>query len=382
MTRSPFYQVSPDAYLYQDRVKISGTRKRLEEPVRQWCAHELIRAYGIKASNIEFERPVRMGSRNHWIDILVSNDGRPSVVVECKAPSNRKADEGMDQALSYADAPEIRAEYVVFTNGTDWHVQRRVNGRWCSVADLPRELDSRSAVPVTDLLRGINVLAPLLYKLNNTLEGEDAQRFLAAMQQFFHGRNLLTLDTDQNLLIATDNLLRVISLADENPNYRMGKLATAIHHLELYRKRTGIGFEAFLGDGSASQELQHLRASLSMIVEAAPELSGADLSLLRLCVALSEYGMRQGLPGQLYPEVAPNVHHTLHEFLNYSLILHLNFSLPDALDNILIGDMRHYCRSAWDNVEIDQPIAFWEALGMWVGFLFEKVRFFRNPIEK
>jgi hypothetical protein len=108
----PFFQISPDAYLYPEKVKHAGARKQLEEPVRQWCGYELIRAYGVAVTDIEFERPVRMGSRSHWIDILISRGGKPAVVVECKKPSDRNLEKGMEQALSYADAAEIRAEFA------------------------------------------------------------------------------------------------------------------------------------------------------------------------------------------------------------------------------------------------------------------------------
>jgi predicted type IV restriction endonuclease len=144
--RLPYFEISPDAYLYPEKVKES-VRKQPEEPVRQWCAYELVRAYGISVANIEFERPVRMGSRPHWIDILVLRDGKPSVVVECKKPSDRKAEKAMEQAVSYADAPDIRAEFAVVTNGTDWQVKRRIQGIWCPVPDLPREIDFHSATP-------------------------------------------------------------------------------------------------------------------------------------------------------------------------------------------------------------------------------------------
>jgi len=139
--RIPFFQIGPEAYLYPNKVQTAGDRKLAEEPVRQWCAHELIRAYGISIASIELERAVRMGSRPHWIDILVSCNGKPVAVVECKTPSERNLKKGMAQALSYADAPEIGAEFAVVTNGTDWQVRRRIQGKWCTVPDLPREID-------------------------------------------------------------------------------------------------------------------------------------------------------------------------------------------------------------------------------------------------
>lgn len=150
----PFYQIMPAAYLYPDKVKAASDRKQLEEPVRQWCAYELIRTYGIAVINIEFERPVRMGSRPHWIDILVSREGKPSVVVECKKPSDRNADKALEQAVSYADAPEIQAEFAVVTNGKDWQVKRRILGKWCAVPDLSREVDQHTALAEYGMRQG------------------------------------------------------------------------------------------------------------------------------------------------------------------------------------------------------------------------------------
>lgn len=60
---------------------------------------------------------------------------------------------------------------------------------------------------MTEVLRGMEVIAPL-YKLDESLACENAERFLYAMQQFFSGRNLLTCYMDRDLLFATDILLR------------------------------------------------------------------------------------------------------------------------------------------------------------------------------
>ena len=372
----PFYEVSPDAYLYPEKVKEAGSRKQLEEPVRQWCAYELIRAYGIAVTNIEFERPVRMGSRPHWIDILVSREGKPSVVVECKKASDRNAAKAMEQSVSYADAPGIQAEFPVFTNGTDWQVKRRIQGKWCAVPDLPRVVDQNGAEPITELLRGLEDIAPLLYKLDQQLAGKDAESFLRAMQRFFCSMNLLTCDIDRDLLIATDNLLRVISSADEHPAYCSGKLATAIKHFEAYRKQKGFGIELFFNGEPMPHEIQYLHASLLGMVEGAQGLSGGEVLLLRLDTALAEYGMRQGRRDELYSKSAPSLQQTLRDYLNYALVFHLNVSLPDHLDDIWIGDMRGYCRTAWERAANERQSTFGDFIAVWAGFLYSRIRLF------
>jgi len=119
------------------------------------------------------------------------------------------------------------------------------------------------------------------------LVGPDSQRFLDAMQQFFHGVNLLTGDIDHDLLIATDNLLRVMSLADEHPNYRFGKLSAAVQHFETYRNRKGIDREIFLSGETIPHEIQYLHASLVQITEVAQGISAGEIFLLRLDAALA-----------------------------------------------------------------------------------------------
>src|SRR6266508_1864144 len=284
----------------------------------------------------------------------------------------------MDQAMSYADAPNIQAEFALVTNGKDWQVKRRIQGKWCAVPHLPREIDRQKSEPITDLLRGLDVLAPLLFKLDQPLAGEDAQRFLAAMQCFFHGTKLLTFEIDRDLLIATDNLLRVSSLADEHANYRSDKLASAVKHFELYRSRKGFAINIFSSHESIPDELQSIHASLMNIVETAQGLSGGEVFLLRLDVALAEYGMMQRRRDELYPKRTQSLHGTLRDYLNYALVFHLNVSLPDHLDNILLGDMRGYCRSAWEQVEVDNRVTLGEFLSIWASVLFSKTQFWKK----
>jgi hypothetical protein len=84
MAREPFYAISEDAYMLGKGLSTAESRDQPEEATRQWCPYELIRAYGIKITEIEFEHPVRVGSMSYRIDILVSRRGAAVVVVECK----------------------------------------------------------------------------------------------------------------------------------------------------------------------------------------------------------------------------------------------------------------------------------------------------------
>jgi hypothetical protein len=385
MTRQPFYEVSEPAYLFPAQSRPADARKQLEEPVRQWCAYELIRAYGINIGELEFERPVRVGSKSYRIDILISRRKVPWVVVECKEPKHTKIEEGVSQGISYADAQEIQAEYVVYTNCQAWQVRRRIGKEWVTVPDLPQQVAGETVEPLTEVLRGIRRAAPLLHKLDDAIEGEDARLFLTAMQEFFVGSNIFTDGVDQDLLIATDNLLRVLAMADAHPDYRFGKLEAAKSHFESYRKRAGFPFEICSATGRETirQEIRYLYASVLGMIERARGLVGSDVLVLRVGVALLAYGQHQGDPKRPYPLLASNLHQAIRAYLSYALAIHLNTSLPDPLDKILVGDLKEYCRSAWEELRAEERLSLREIAWLWAQWAWLHLRFWkRDPGQR
>ncbi|MCW5556095.1 MAG: type I restriction enzyme HsdR N-terminal domain-containing protein [Verrucomicrobiae bacterium] len=348
MRRKSFYEVPPATYLFPAMCQTSGDQAQPEEPVRQWCAYELMRAYGAAITELEFEHQVRVGSKTYRIDILVSRNGSPWVVVECKEPRHAKHDAGMKQAISYADAQGVKAEFALYTNGDVWQVQRRVQDQWIPVADLPTQL-TEETVLITRLLTTIQEVSPLLGKLDEIIEDKDAQTFLSAMQVFFRGSNLLTEDADRDLLFATDNLLRVLSVAGELP-YQLGKLRTVQMYYERYRVRAGFPLEIgpITDRDPVYVEMIHLHAGLMNMVEGTHDLVVCDALLLRVNTALLEYGRNQRDGKAHFPRIGPSLHHALRNFLHYALSVHLNTVLPDTLDHTSIGDMHGCCHEAWE----------------------------------
>jgi hypothetical protein len=283
----------------------------------------------------------------------------------------------MDQAISYANAQEIQAEFAVYTNGTVWNVQRRINGKWIPIPDIPH----RSSEPdqrLTELLRGLHDLAPILYQLDEPLERDSACLYLSAMQRFFIGGNLLTDCVDADLLAGTDNLLRVLSSADHHHlNYRFGKLEAARKHFESYRKRARIGYEIHpvTGEEGIQSEIWHLHGSLLTMINGADGLVDSDLLVLRLNIALTEYGRNQVANGN-YPKIGSSFYQSLREFLNFTLAVSLNTRLPSLADPILVGDMQNYCRPAWDNLEREDHGTFKDFVAVWLAVI--RSRFLGN----
>jgi len=79
----PFYDIPEDAWLFRGvagkRGEIDRRWTAAEEGVRQWCLHELIRAYGVNVCDLEIERQIRVARERHphRADIVVLQAGKP-----------------------------------------------------------------------------------------------------------------------------------------------------------------------------------------------------------------------------------------------------------------------------------------------------------------
>lgn len=380
--RRQFYEVKEPAYLFREKVVKEGTQDQPEERVRQWCAFELIRAYGVPVADIEFERQVKVGSKTYRIDILVSRNGDPWLVMECKQQEDSKPQRSMAQAISYADAQGIDAEFAACTNGDYWCVKRRHQNGWVAIPDLPRQQVNTSGQPLTRLLWGIDEMAPVLHKLDESLEGADAQRFLSALQRWFHGSSLLTEGVSDDILWGMDNLLRVLSQPDAHPNYLWGKLAAAAQGFD--RWRDSIGFSVPLapihGGDKMYYEMQLLSANLLQIAETSADLPSGDERVLRVAVALLDYGRTQFRPKMKphCPSIPKNVHEALRDFLNYSLAIHLDTKLPDPLDRISVAEVKECCSKAWEAMDQQPRTPFFVGLRMLVECALDWLCFWRR----
>jgi len=350
--RIAYYEIPRSAYLFRNGAAApDSTLPSPEEPVRQWCAFELIRAYQIPLTALEFESSVKVGSKTYRIDILVRRESRPWIVVECKESSFKKGEDAIRQAISYADARDIQAEFAAYTNGFDWLVARRVRGEWVRIPDLPALLVDEGRQPLLDLLVCIHEVAPLVYKLDERLQDREAECFLSAMQRFFYGGNLLTDIVSKQLYHALDNLLRILSAQDAHPKYQWEKLKHAWHDWERYRKICGL--EQSLGepdDGDhLPMQLSRLQYEVQGLLEGAPKPYSGDALLIRLSVALLDYADMCSRRRQQFLEIPPQVHQTLREFLDLAFTVQLNVSLPDHIDTGIAGDVKSYCCLQWNS---------------------------------
>lgn len=85
-----------------------------EEWVRQHLIHYL-QQLGYPPSNMEIEGGFQQNQTTKRTDILVYKDGKPTVLVECKAPQIKLTQSALDQASRYN--LHYKANYIFISNG-------------------------------------------------------------------------------------------------------------------------------------------------------------------------------------------------------------------------------------------------------------------------
>jgi len=87
-----------------------------EEWVRQHFVEFLIQEKKYPVSLIAIEKQLIINNRKKRTDILIFNsDGKPDIIVECKAPSIKITQDTFDQIARYN--LKLKANYLVVTNG-------------------------------------------------------------------------------------------------------------------------------------------------------------------------------------------------------------------------------------------------------------------------
>jgi len=87
-----------------------------EEWVRQHFIHYLIDKKRYPVSLVALEKQLVINNRKKRTDILIFNkNGKPEIIVECKAPSIKITQDTFDQIARYN--LKLNANYLIVTNG-------------------------------------------------------------------------------------------------------------------------------------------------------------------------------------------------------------------------------------------------------------------------
>lgn len=89
-----------------------------EEWVRQHFVQFLIQEKKYPATLIAIEKQLTINNLKKRSDILIfSSDGKPNIIVECKAPNIKITQDTFDQIARYN--LKINADYLIVTNGLE-----------------------------------------------------------------------------------------------------------------------------------------------------------------------------------------------------------------------------------------------------------------------
>jgi type I site-specific restriction endonuclease len=111
-----------------------------EEWVRRHVLAMLTKRIGIEAVRIAQEHPVEVNRQAQRADIVVFGpEGRPLMVIECKAPDVSVSEATMAQAFRYNTV--LGAPYVMLTNGLCHYIYEVLeSGEYRPLRDFPELL--------------------------------------------------------------------------------------------------------------------------------------------------------------------------------------------------------------------------------------------------
>lgn len=229
MKPNAYYEIPTDRYIF-------NKNEKPEEKIRQWVLFEILTTFGVNIKNIQVEVPVKVGTKNHFADIVVYDNYKPVMVIECKRSEDNKPRISLDQAISYASSKEINAAYAVSTNGTYWKCSKKENDEWNDIIEIPKlsSIDNRSYQRIESMMIHLDDFKHITKYFFETIAEENVGDFFNRLQTFFT-RNPFEGKINSNLFYGTDCLMRVVAHGPLVTNkYDEGNLKAAFNEFMKY----------------------------------------------------------------------------------------------------------------------------------------------------
>lgn len=107
-----------------------------EEHVRQCFINFLTNHRGYSVNLMRTEMFINLNGTKKRSDIVIfDKNNNAKIIVECKAPEVNITKDTFDQAIRYNF--ELKAEYIILTNGIKTYCFRLENGKWEVQSDVP-----------------------------------------------------------------------------------------------------------------------------------------------------------------------------------------------------------------------------------------------------
>lgn len=242
------------------------------------------------------------------------------------------------------------------------------------VAPEPLPVDEppiKLEMDLSHFLRDFISLMPLLHWLHRAVPQSATGQYLSAMQRVFHGHSFATRQTDENLRMALDNLLRALSSSPKLDEYAHGKLSVAFRCLQQHLK--SIGEENYLEDDFEWNIHELLTTPVLQLEPLLAHKAGGsfDYHAIRLISALLQHGKRQHGLNRSFCELPGAVNHEFGDYIALSLAANLGLTVPDRLDQIYTGDIQSLCEVAWDNPDKPIDLGFVERVKLMIALIFK-----------
>ena len=107
-----------------------------EEEVRQKALYLLVEHLGVPAGLLAVEYSIKVNGLDKRCDAVVfGKDGRPLMIVECKAASVKLAQSTLEQTVRYHSA--LQPKYLMLYNGQECYCFKSENGKLTALDHLP-----------------------------------------------------------------------------------------------------------------------------------------------------------------------------------------------------------------------------------------------------
>ncbi len=107
-----------------------------EEEVRQKALYLLVEHLGVPSGLLAVEYSVKVNGLDKRCDAVVfGRDGKPLMILECKAASVKLGQATLDQAIRYHSA--LQPKYLMLYNGKECYCFKSENGQLTALDHLP-----------------------------------------------------------------------------------------------------------------------------------------------------------------------------------------------------------------------------------------------------
>ncbi|HEY7865109.1 MAG TPA: hypothetical protein VIC51_03825 [Psychromonas sp.] len=249
----------------------------------------------------------------------------------------------MEQAISYASADSIQAEFCVFTDGNIWQVKRKTAAGWVNYPNIPMlKNNNKTEFEFSTLLHDLDEIKTVVHWLYQPISGEDTVKFIQAIQKIFYARSIITTGTNHTLLDTIDHVCRGINIKPEIDGYHHGKLNIASKKTQIYLKNLGI--KNYYDDDFENNLHELLMIPNMQFNELTDQLTDFDSEMDHAAIHFLS---------ALYSEARNIVAHKstnglllsseltdqLYNYINLGLQRNLQTSLPAKSDNMSVNDI-------------------------------------------